>query len=249
MKRKTSLLILGSVLLLSVACSTTQTSAPTKTAALPTEQAYTVDIRPADFVDVVDNAYFPLIPGARYVYEGMTDEGLERVEIEVLAETRVVMGVTATVVRDTVYLDGEMVEDTLDWFAQDKDGNVWYLGEDSQEYENGAVVSTAGSWEAGVDGALPGIIMYADPAAHVGDTYRQEYYKGEAEDMAQVVSVGEAVSTASGDYENCLKTKEWTPLEPGFSEFKYYAPAIGPVLEVVAEGGKGQMELVEVTAK
>ncbi len=244
MKRISFVLTLGFVWLLGAACSTTQS--PTKTAARPAEPAYTVDIHPTDFVERIDNPYFPLTPGSRYAYEGMTDEGLERVEIEVLAETRVVMGVTATVVRDTAYLDGEMVEDTLDWYAQDKDGNVWYLGEDTHEYEDGVAVNAAGAWEAGVDGALPGIVMYADPAAHIGETYRQEYYPGQAEDMAQVVSVGESASTTSGDYANCLKTKEWTPLEPGLSEFKYYAPGIGLVLEVVAEGGEGQMELVEV---
>ena len=141
----------------------------------------------------------------------------------------------------------EMVEDTFDWFAQDKDGNVWYFGEDVSNYEDGELADKDGSWEAGVDGALPGIVMYADPATHIGETYRQEYYQGEAEDMAQVVSLGESVSTASGDYENCLMTKEWTPLEPGFSEHKYYAPGIGMVLEAIVEGGEGEMELVDTT--
>jgi hypothetical protein len=239
MKCKSSLLTLVFVLLLCAACST----------AKPTEPAYTVDITASDFVDLVDNPYFPLIPGSRYVYAGMTKDGLERVEIEVLSETREVLGVKTTIMRDTVYLEGEMVEDTFDWFAQDKDGNVWYLGEDVSNYKDGELEDKDGSWEAGVDSALPGIVMYADPAAHVGETYRQEYYAGEAEDMAEVVSLGQAVSTASGDYENCLKTKEWTPLESGFSENKYYAPGIGMVLEVISEGGEGQMELVDMLNK
>ena len=213
------------------------------------QEAYTVDINPADFVDAVDNPYFPLIPGTRYVYEGMTEDGLERIEIEVLSETKDVVGVATTAMRDTVYVDGEMIEDTFDWFAQDKDGKVWYFGERVSNYENGELVDEAGSWEAGVDGALPGIIMYADPAAHIGQTYRQEYYRGEAEDMAEILGLGESVSTPSGTYANCLKTKEWTPLEPGFSEHKYYARGVGMVLEVIIEGGEGRMELVHSTTE
>jgi hypothetical protein len=124
---------------------------------------------------------------------------------------------------------------------------VWYFGEDTKEYENGEVVSTSGSWEAGVDGALPGIIMKAVP--QVGDSYRQEYYAGEAEDMAEVLSLSETAAVASGSYENLLKTKEWTPLEPGLLEHKYYAAGIGMVLEVVVEGGSGRIELVSIETK
>ena len=115
------------------------------------------------------------------------------------------MGISATVVRDTVYVDGELVEDTYDWFAQDNDGNVWYLGEDTHEYEDGVAVNAEGAWEAGVDGALPGIVMPADPA--VGDAYRQEYYAGEAEDMGEVLEVGVARSIALGDYDDVVVTR------------------------------------------
>ena len=145
---------------------------------------YTVDIDPDDFVEVIDNPYLPLQPGTRWVYEGVEDGETERVEVEVTTDRRDVMGISAVVVRDTVYEDGELIEDTYDWFAQDVDGNVWYLGEDSREFEDGELVSTEGSWEAGVDGALPGIVMLADP--EVGDAYRQEFYEDEAEDMAEV---------------------------------------------------------------
>jgi hypothetical protein len=202
---------------------------------------YTFTLTPADFVTGIDNPYLPLTVGSRWVFEG----GGERTEIEVLAETRVVMGITATVVRDTVSEDGELIEDTFDWFAQDVDGNVWYLGEDSTEYANGEPTSTAGSWEAGVDGALPGIVMLADPTA--GRAYRQEYYVGEAEDMAQVDRIGQTVSVPFGDYEDVIVITEWTPLSPDTVEEKYYAPGIGMIKEAGVQGGSGGAELIEYT--
>ena len=129
----------------------------------------------ADAVDVIDNPFYPLLPGSRWVYEGTSDGETERIEVEVLAERRTVMGIAAVVVRDQAFVDGELAEDTLDFFTQDAEGNVWYLGEETAEYEGGEVTSTAGSWEAGVDGALPGIVMLADPA--VGEAYRQEFLR------------------------------------------------------------------------
>ena len=138
----------------------------------------------------VTNQWLPLVPGVVMEYEGDTDEGLERTVVEVLPGTRVVNGVEATEVRDRVYLEGDLIEDTHDWFAQDADGNVWYLGEDSKEIENGVVVSTGGCWEWGVDGALPGIILWADPGAHLGESYRQEYYEGEAKDFGRALDLG-----------------------------------------------------------
>ena len=164
---------------------TPQVSEPTATAQAETTDStasdeYTVNIDPADFVDVIDNPYLPFLVGSKHVYEGTTQEGLERIELEVLPEKREIMGIQTTIVRDRVTINGELFEDTFDWFAQDKDGNVWVFGEEVTFYENGQVLSTEGSWEAGVDGALPGIAMYADPAAHVGETYRIEYYPGEA---------------------------------------------------------------------
>lgn len=204
---------------------------------------YRVQLDPAGFVAVIDNPWMPLLPGSRWVYEGREDDEVERIEVVVTGETRVVMGITATVVRDTVTLDGELVEDTDDWYAQDADGNVWYLGEDSTEYEDGEPVSTAGSWEAGVEGALPGIIMKAAP--QVGDAYRQEYDAGEAEDMAQVVRSGVSETVPFGAFEDLLVVSEWTPLEPDVVEEKYYAPGVGVVLEVTVEGGSGRAELIE----
>ena len=209
------------------------------------DETYAPTIDPANFVQGIDNPYFPLVPGAAWVYEGETEDGLERVEVKVLDETREVMGITCVIVQDTVWLDGEIIEDTFDWYAQDQDGNVWYMGEDTHEYENGVAVNSNGAWEAGVDGALPGIVMQAEP--EVGESYRQEYYVGEAEDMAEIISLIESATVTYGAYENVLVTKEWTPLEPGKAENKYYATGVGLILEEVVEGGEGRIELIEFT--
>jgi hypothetical protein len=203
-------------------------------------QAYEPAFDPANFTDPQANPYFPLEPGVRAVYEG----GDERVEVTVTDETREIAGVTATVVIDQVFANGELIEDTVDWYAADNAGNVWYLGEETAEYENGQVVTTAGSWEAGVDGAQPGIIMLADP--RVGDAYRQEFYAGEAEDVAKVYALGESVNVPAGSYQDVLVTEDWTPLDPGLRERKWYAPGIGVVFEELIAGGSGTLSLVEV---
>ena len=245
----------GAVLLLLAACGdddagsgSTTTDAPA--AAEPVIDPgdggdYAPDLDPADFVASVDNPYFPLVPGTKWVYEGEDDDETERVEVEVLEETRDIQGITATVVRDTVYVDGEIAEDTYDWFAQDKDGNVWYLGEDTHEYEDGKAVNADGAWEYGKDGALPGIVMLADPA--VGDAYRQEYYEGEAEDMGEVLEVGVTTEIELGNYEDVLVTEDWNPLEPDVVEEKSYAPGIGLIREEKTVGGEGVIELIEFT--
>ena len=207
---------------------------------------YRPQIDPNNFVDVIDNPYLPYPVGAAWTYEGTEDGETENVTVTVTPERKEIMGISATVVRDTVTdADGEVVEDTYDWFAQDRDGNVWYLGEDSTEFDNGKPASTSGSWEAGVDGALPGIVMQAQP--EVGQAYRQEYYLGEAEDLAEVKSVDATESVPFGDFDTLLVIKEWNPLEPDVVEEKYYAPAVGLVLEVKTEGGSGRSELIEFT--
>jgi hypothetical protein len=155
-------------------------------------------------------------------------------------------GVPCVEVRDTVLLDGQLKEDTLDWYAQDRDGTVWYFGEDTKEYEDGEVVSTEGSWTAGVDGAQPGILMPAQPQA--GDRYRQEYYQGHAEDMAEVLGVTAAAAVPAGSYSGAVETKETTPLEPTALENKYYARGVGPVLTVDVHGGGVRDELVRFTS-
>jgi hypothetical protein len=204
--------------------------------------AYDPVIRPEDFVSEVTNQYLPLKPGTLFTYKSEDEDNT----VEVLSETKTILGVTCTVVLDKVFEGGDLIEETYDWYAQDKDGNVWYMGEDSKTYSNGVITSTAGSWEAGVDGAKPGIIMKADPKP--GDSYRQEYYEGEAEDMGDVVSLGESVTVPAGTYTDCLKTRDWTPLEPGVSEFKYYAPGIGFVLET-APDGSGRLDLISVVER
>jgi hypothetical protein len=196
----------------------------------------------ANFVSGIDNPYFPQVPGTKLLYEMDTDEGLEEVVVEVLSSTKTILGVVCTEVRDVVRLDGEVVEDTLDWFAQDVDGNVWYFGEDSKSYDGGVFVGTEGSWEAGVDGALPGIVMLADP--QVGLTYEQERAPGVAEDRATVRALGELVVVPFGSFPGCLRTEDFTPLEPGVAEDKYYAPGLGLVLEVDEDGER--LELVDV---
>jgi hypothetical protein len=202
------------------------------------------DYAAATFVTGIDNPYFPFTPGATWSYEGIEDGEVERIEVVVTSDTRLVDGVTTIVVRDTVTLDGELIEDTFDWYAQDSAGNVWYMGEDSKEYENSEVKSTAGSWETGIDGALPGIIMYADPGAHLNTPYRQEFYEGEAEDVGEIVEVGATVTVGSTTYANVLVIREWNLLEPGVFENKYFAPGIGVILEEVVEGGSGRVELL-----
>ena len=198
---------------------------------------YAPTIAPADFVATVDASHFPLIPGSTWSYEG----GGETIEVEVLTETKQILGVICTVVHDAVFEGGELIEDTRDWYAQDVRGNVWYMGEDSREMEGGEVVSTAGSWEAGVDGAYPGYIMLADPVP--GLIYRQEYYVCEAEDMAEIVSMGNTVTVPAGTFQDCIKVHEWNALVPDSDETKFFCPGVGLVLEIDQNGGR--VELVD----
>ena len=208
------------------------------------KDAYAPSVDPADFTTKIDNKYFPLEPGTTFVYRGKTEDASEGDTVAVTSETRNIMGVECVVVDDRVTEDGELTEKTYDWYAQDEKGNVWYFGEDSKEYENGKVKSTEGSWEAGKDGAEPGIIMPANP--NVGETYRQEYYKGEAEDMARALKLDGSATVPRGSYDHVLVTREWTPLEPNIAEHKYYAAGVGNVLEVAVKGPQERLELVDV---
>jgi hypothetical protein len=210
----------------------------------PVSSPYEPRIDPTDFVPEIDNPYLPLPVGRTLVYEGVSGGERERIEITVTTRTREVMGITTVVVRDRAYVAGSLVEDTFDWFAQDRRGNVWYFGEATAEYEDGEIVSRAGSWEAGVDGAQPGVVMLGEPRA--GDRYRQEFLEGEAEDMARVRATGESVAVPAGVFRDVLVTEDWTPLEPGVLEHKSYAPGVGVVLERLVEGGSGVLRLVEI---
>lgn len=212
----------------------------------PTSPPYEPEI-PGAWAPAVTNPLFPLSPGTTYTFRGETEDGIETTAVEVYGDTKTIMGVVATVVRDRVYLDGALVEDTWDWYAQDTDGNVWYLGEDSREIENGEVVGTGGSWEWGVNGALPGIIMWADPGAHVGEEYRQEYYRRKAEDWGKVAATNESVTVPYGSFDGCLKTEEWNALEKDTREAKWYCPQVGFVKEITLQGGNEVVELITVS--
>jgi hypothetical protein len=205
-----------------------------------------VKLDPADFTTRIDNPYWPMAPGDKWVYRE-TDSGSEqRVEVTVTDKTKMIAnGIEARVVHDVVTEDGQLVEVTDDWYAQDRAGNVWYLGEETAEYENGKVTTRSGSFEAGVDGAQPGIIMPANPRD--GMAYRQEYYEGEAEDKAEVLSTEEKVEVPFGYFEGALLTKDLVPLEPRVFEYKLYARDVGPVLTVKTSGGSGREELISYT--
>jgi hypothetical protein len=208
-----------------------------------------VDLNPADFTSKIDNPYWPMSPGSRWVYSETDTRGTkERVVVEVTDRTKVIAnGIEARVVRDTVSENGQPVEITDDWYAQDSTGNIWYLGEHVTNYENGKVVDHAGSFEAGVDGAQPGIAMPANPER--GMSYRQEYYEGEAEDKGAVITVGEEQVQVPFGYFNTdvLMTRDLVPLEPKVQELKFYAPEVGPVLSVHTDGAGGRAELVSYT--
>jgi hypothetical protein len=231
-------------------CMTDRSMSPTAAAegALETPAAAASDDipdlpPPEEFVPEITNPYLAFARGRIFTYEGETDEGLERNTIEISYRNKTILGVATTVVLDSVFVNGVLIESTEEWFAQDSDGNVWYFGEDTKEFHDGEV-TTEGSWEAGADGAVPGIIMLGEPKN--GLTYQQEHAEGVAEDMAKVVGLSVAVETALATYEGCLKTMEWTPLEPGARELKFYAPGVGRVLETHKHGGKFRSELTSI---
>jgi hypothetical protein len=202
-----------------------------------------VVLDPADFVDRIDNPFLPMPPGAVWTYRETDPEGSrQRVDVTVTSRTRSILGIDAVVVHDNVTARGELVENTFDWYAQDACGNVWYMGENTKEYEDGVVVSTAGSWEAGVDGAQAGVIMPAEP--QVGLAYRQEYLAGEAEDAAQILSLDERVQAPFGHFRDAVLVKEYTPLHPRLLEYKLYAKGVGMVLAIAVSGGSDREELV-----
>jgi hypothetical protein len=225
--------------------ATPSASPPASNPALYAEgSAYAPKIDPADFSTTVDNPLWPLPPGTTWVFEGESDGSPERNEVTVTQDTKQVMGVTTVVVHDQVFVDDTLAEDTFDWYAQDRAGNVWYFGEATAEYEDGKVTSTEGSWEGGVDGAQPGIVMPALPV--VGETYRQEFYRGHAEDLAKVIDPGTSVKVPYGSWDDALLTEEWTPLDPDIVEHKAYVKGIGFVREERVKGGTETSTLVDM---
>lgn len=208
------------------------------------EEPYAPLIHPEDFTTEITNPLFNMPIGKKMVYGAKSEKGLERIEIVIPGDTKVLMGVKTLLYHDIVTLDGVLIEDTRDYIAQHKDGTVWYFGEEVDNYEGGKLKDHHGSWLAGVDNAQPGIWMKAKQV--VGESYRQEYYKGEAEDWAKVVGTNETVKVGAGTFTNCTKTLEWTPLEPGNKAYKYNCPETGAItLEEELKDGT-RVELVKV---
>lgn len=212
--------------------------------AVARDEIYAPAIDPADFVALIDNPYFPLEPGITRIYEGQTSKGFEHAEVTMTSDTKQILGVTCVIVKDSVTVDGKLAEESYDWYAQDKNGNVWCFGENANKYDRDGTISKEGSFEAGVDGAMPGILMKGNP--HVGDAYREAYYQGHAEDKAEIVSTTELVTVSYGSFRDVLVTKNTTRLEPGLLEHKYYAKGVGRILEVAVAGGSRQIELTQI---
>ena len=200
---------------------------------------------PAALVSRVDNKFFPLEPGTTFRYRGQQDGKPRIVSVTITHRTKLIAGIRATVVLDQVFVGGKPEEKTFDWYAQDRRGNVWYLGENSSDYVKGRWVRSDGSWETGVDGAKAGIVMKAAPA--IGKAYRQEYYAGHAEDMAKVIATKASVTVPYGTFARALVTSEWTPLEKGVVEHKYYVRGVGNVRTIMVKGGSEEERLVSVS--
>lgn len=205
---------------------------------------YDPDLEEDDFLVGVSHPYLPFLSGGVWVYQQQTSDGLEEITITVESGTKEIDDIECIIVHDVVTLDGVLIEDTLDWYAQHEDGTVWYMGEIARNYEDGELVDLDGSWLAGEEGAQPGIVMLAQPLA--GQTYRQELLLTEAEDAAKVLATDVEVTIGLGTFTNCLVTEDFTPLEPGHIEHKYYAPGVGLVLET-KPGSSERLELVSFT--
>jgi hypothetical protein len=239
------IVLVAAVALVLAGCGSSGGKAPSASELAPVRTPYSPKVDPADFVRRIDNPLFPLRPGTTFLYRGERGRVRQVDEEVVTHRTKEILGIASTVVLDTVSEHGRPIERTLDFYAQDRDGNVWYLGEDSFELERGRFVRASDSWRSGVDGAKPGIIMPADPQA--GDKYRQEYYpQGEALDEAAVLGERGPVTVPYGTFERPLVTSEYSPLEPQ-TEQKFYAAGVGEVLERVVKGHHEEFRLVAVT--
>ena len=207
-----------------------------------------VTLDPAEFTTTITNPYFPMKPGTTWRFDETSSDGeVSKVTVTVTHRTKVIEGVTARVVHDSVRLRGELVEDTLDWYAQDSGGSLWYLGELSKTYEHGQVVSTEGSWTHGRDGAYAGVIIPANPQP--GCSYREEYRAGVAQDQAAVLASNEPVTGPTGAYSNVLHTANTTPLHPDLLENKFYAKGVGPILELDISPDLASVQLTSVSQR
>lgn len=241
--------VLGAI---AVGCGSSGDSTPassTSAASLaPVHGTYSPRIDPSNFVATVDNPYFPLKPGTGFHYRGVAEDGKtpQTDDMVVTHQTKQILGVPSTVVRDTVSQRGKPIEKTFDWYAQDKAGNVWYMGENTREVNHGRFVKQSDSWEAGVNGAEPGIIMPGNPQP--GDAYRQEYYPGHALDQARNLGSGGPIKVPDGSFNHTLATVETAPkLDPGVAERKYYVAGVGDVKEHTVRGNHEQIQLVSIT--
>jgi hypothetical protein len=205
-----------------------------------------VNLDPANFSADITNPYWPMKQGTRWTYRAL-EAGSPPQDVVIVvtgATKKLANGITARVVRDTARSKGQIVEDTLDWYAQDAGGNVWYMGEQTAEFEKGKIVSRAGSWEAGADGAQPGIMLPAQP--EVGQKYRQEFKKGEAEDNGEVLATKHLVEVEAGSYQDAMVTMDTSAIEPDVVEYKFYGHGVGPLLALDISGGASREELVKV---
>jgi hypothetical protein len=229
--------------------SSTSTPSPTSASDLaPIHGAYSPAIDQSNFVSSIDNRYFPLKPGTAFHYEGVAENGKtpQTDDMFVTHQTKQILGVTSTVVRDIVSSHERPIERTFDWYAQDKGGNVWYMGEDTRELDHGRFVKQSDSWEGGVNGAEPGIIMPGNPKP--GVAYRQEYYPAHALDQARVLGSGGPIKVRYGSYNDTLATVETSPkIDPGVRESKYYVAGVGDVKEHTVSGNHEQIQLVSIT--
>jgi len=214
----------------------------------PVTKPYNPDIDPADFGGPIDNPYLPLRPGTVFRYRGVGDDGrtCELNIVRVTHRKKRIMGVDAVVVLDRVWAGGRPEERTFDWYAQDRDGNVWYLGEESYDREHGRWVQNDGSWTAGVGNGKPGVIMLAHPRR--GDAYRQEYSPGHAVDQAKVLGPGGRVATPFRTFKRTLLTREFSTLDRQY-EKKWYARGIGVIREDAVTKSREHSELVSVVPR
>jgi hypothetical protein len=204
-----------------------------------------VRLDPADFTTNIDNPYWPIRPGSHWVYREVEDGEAHRDDVTVTNRTKTLGGIEARVVHDRVSQNGETLENTDDYYAQDSDGNLWYLGEDTAEYENGKLKTTEGTWAYGTDGAQAGVIVPASPKQ--GMQYREEYYKSHAEDAAEILNVDSQVQVPYGRFHGALLTRNYSALEPTVEEMKLYAKGVGPVMELLVSGGSGRTDLLSYT--
>ena len=226
MKTKSMYLSIAFVLVAIISCKKNTVRQP--------DLSYNPVILPANFTNPgnLTNPYFPATPGKKYIYEGQTTSGLEHVEEQRFTTTKTILGITCIEVEFKAFLNGKLIEKALDWYAQDNSGTIWYFGEAVDNYNaaTGTLLNHNGSWEAGVSGAKPGTFMLASPKT--GVAYREEYFFNNAEDRAEILGTGLSVTIPLGTYTNCIKTRNWTELEPDVNENKFYAPGIGLIKDV-----------------